>query len=185
MSEAVIHVSGASVKCRILALAGRPLSPLFSRRVSSSNFASLQVFRFVKTPRLKAISKAVCAAKLRVGFLSRNATMTLVSIAIVILHAARLQPASNAFSAGPDLRIADPSVLSERALGAEGRTRNPFPSLSKSRRSPARTQRRDIYNFLAGKGAITRDVVSAAIADEECRNSGDTCPYACCRLAGA
>jgi hypothetical protein len=37
-------------------------------------------------------------------------------------------------------------------------------------------QRRDIHNFLAGKGAITRDVFSLPLRMKTAENSGDTCP---------
>ena len=41
-----------------------------------------------KLPQLNAASRAVYAAKLRVGSLSHNATTTLVSMAVVIVRAA-------------------------------------------------------------------------------------------------
>jgi len=50
---------------------------------------------------------------------------------------------------------------------------------------PADNDSDDIYNFLAGKGAITGDVVSPAIGRKEWGSSSDSGRHACCRLAGA
>src|ERR1700758_4757234 len=69
----------------------------------------------VSPPRLKAISKAVCAAKLKVGSLSHNATMTLVSRSSFSTQLP--QPSTDAFSAGPDPGIADAAVLREGTRG--------------------------------------------------------------------